>query len=135
MMARYFVLIDGEAGGYGASFPDLPGCVAMGDTVEEAMNAAIVALGEWVETTLAQGGKIPAASAVADLRKSHGEDLAQGAVLASVPLVLGTSRPVKANLSLDAGVLAAIDAAANRLGVTRSAMIEIMARKAIPGLA
>jgi len=36
-MARYVVLIDqAEDGAYGVVFPDLPGCTAMGDTVEEA---------------------------------------------------------------------------------------------------
>ena len=37
---RYPALINGEKGAYGVSFPDLPGIVAMGDTIDEAlMNA------------------------------------------------------------------------------------------------
>jgi hypothetical protein len=39
---------------------------------------------------------------------------------------------VKANLSLDSGVLAAIDATARRLGVTRSAMVELLAKRGLP---
>jgi predicted RNase H-like HicB family nuclease len=39
-MYRYTALIDGETGAYGVSFPDLPGCVAMGRTVDGALMAA-----------------------------------------------------------------------------------------------
>ena len=34
---RYPALIDGAKGVYGVSFPDLPGIVAMGDTIDEAL--------------------------------------------------------------------------------------------------
>jgi hypothetical protein len=44
-------------------------------------------------------------------------ELAHDAVLAIVPLVLDAGRPVKANLSLDAGLLAAIDEAAAARGL------------------
>ena len=37
IMHRYSALTDGEKGGYGVSFPDLPGVVAMDKTIEEAM--------------------------------------------------------------------------------------------------
>ena len=36
-MLRYPALLDGEEGAYGVVFPDLPGCVAMGHTVSEAL--------------------------------------------------------------------------------------------------
>jgi predicted RNase H-like HicB family nuclease len=40
-MTRYFALLDGELGAYGVSFPDCPGCSAMGETVNEAYANAI----------------------------------------------------------------------------------------------
>src|SRR6202012_1948282 len=55
--------------------------------------------------------------------------LAQGGILAYVPLVLDAGRPVKANLSLDAGLLNAIDEAAERRGLTRSAFRARAARE------
>src|ERR1700678_2270999 len=40
-MSSYTALIDGEAGAYGVYFPDLPGCTAMGATLDDAIaNAA-----------------------------------------------------------------------------------------------
>jgi hypothetical protein len=58
--------------------------------------------------------------------------LAEGASLASVPLIRETGRPVKANLSIDSGVLEAIDAAAERHNLTRSGMVELMAKTTLP---
>ena len=58
-------------------------------------------------------------------------DLADGAALVIVPLVMETGRPVKANLSLDAGLLAAIDEAAAARGLTRSAFLSSAARDKI----
>ena len=34
-MTRHPALLDGERGAHGVSFPDLPGIVAMGETVDE----------------------------------------------------------------------------------------------------
>ena len=59
------------------------------------------------------------------------EALAQGAALTLVPLILETGRAAKANLSIDDGLLAAIDEAARRRGVTRSAFLAAAAREKI----
>lgn len=58
----YPVLIDGEPGGYGVVFPDLPGCVAMGETVEEALGNAEEALVDWIKSMESHGRSIPDAS-------------------------------------------------------------------------
>ena len=43
-MIEYPALMDGKAGAYGVSFPDLPGIVAMGVTKDEALLQAERAL-------------------------------------------------------------------------------------------
>jgi predicted RNase H-like HicB family nuclease len=132
-LSRYIVLIDGKTGAYGAIVPDLPGCTAMGSTVEEVLTNMASAMRDWAEVTEENGGAVPqprtieALAAEPDVR----EALAEGAVMASVPLIRETGRPVKANLSLDAGVLAAIDDEARRRKLTRSALIEAMAKTAL----
>lgn len=55
----YPVLIDGEPGGYGVVFPDLPGCVAMGETVEEALGNAEESLRDWIASMESHGQRIP----------------------------------------------------------------------------
>ena len=45
-MAHYIALIHKEAdSGYGVSFPDVPGVIAVADTLDEALTEAAVALG------------------------------------------------------------------------------------------
>ena len=132
-MWRFTALIDGEAGAYGVSFPDLPGCVAMGETVDDALFNAAEALREFDADVAGAGGVIANPRSAEALRADLevADALRAGASLASVPLVRQSARSVKANLSLNAGVLAAIDAEAARLGVSRSALVETMARRAL----
>ncbi|MHB8530158.1 MAG: type II toxin-antitoxin system HicB family antitoxin, partial [Caulobacteraceae bacterium] len=121
---RYTALIDGKAGAYGVSFPDLPGCVAMGRTVDGALLAAAEALREFDADAVSAGARLPSPSApehwLADAAVAAA--LKAGASLASVPLVRASAHSAKANLSINAGLLAAIDAEAARRGLTRSAL-------------
>jgi predicted RNase H-like HicB family nuclease len=41
MMKRYIAILDGAQGAFGVSFPDCPGCVAMGELQNEAYANAI----------------------------------------------------------------------------------------------
>ena len=130
-MTRYAALIDGEAGGYGVVFPDLPGCTAMGATAEAALAHAADALRDWIEVTEEVGAPAPAPRPIEALRcdAEVAEALAGGALLATVPLIRHSGKPAKANLSLDSGILEAIDAEAKRRKLTRSAFVEAMARE------
>jgi predicted RNase H-like HicB family nuclease len=130
-MHRYIALIDGEAGAFGVSFPDLPGCVAMAPTIDEAILRAADALREFDADVAAASSAIPPPTAAEQLREAPevAAALRDGATLVSVPLVRETARSVKANLSINAGVLAALDAEASRRGLTRSALVEAMARR------
>jgi predicted RNase H-like HicB family nuclease len=130
-MARHTALIDGETGAYGVIIPDMPGCTAMGATIEAAIANAAEAVRDWAAEIEALGGKVPAPRPLEALRRDKEvmTALGEGATLASVPLVRETGRPAKANLSIDAGILAAIDEEASRLKLTRSAFIELMAKR------
>ncbi|HEY4942814.1 MAG TPA: type II toxin-antitoxin system HicB family antitoxin [Rhizomicrobium sp.] len=132
-MARYVVLIDGKAGAYGVVVPDLPGCTSGAGTTDEALRNASEAIRLWVEDALADGEKIPKPRTAEQLRKdkSVAAALADGAALAVVQLVLDSGRPAKANLSLDSGLLNAIDEAAAARGLTRSSFLATAAREKI----
>jgi predicted RNase H-like HicB family nuclease len=131
-MTRYFAILDGEPGAFGVSFPDCPGCVAMGEDENEAYENAIEALGEWVRDRMAEGDA-PHPRRIEDLRRDPEVDatIAEGGIFLAVPLIIENGRPVKANISLDQGLLAAIDAAAKRSGLTRSAFLASAAREKI----
>ncbi len=130
---RYAVVIDGEPGAFGLWVPDMPGCTSMGATVDELLQNAQEALRMWAEDALADSETLPAPQSFDDIAKEPdvAEALKQGAALAIVPLLIGAGRPVKANLSLDAWLLAAIDEAAEARGLTRSAFLSSAAREKI----
>lgn len=134
-MSRFIALVDGKAGAYGVSFPDAPGCAAMGKTVDEAIRNAINSLAEWVEHSDSEDFSRTTARSAEELRHDPEvrEQLAEGAAFAVVPLVMESGRPVRANLSIDAGLLSAIDAAAEAAGLTRSAFLASAARDKIVG--
>ena len=102
----------------------------MGPTPESALARAADALRDWTEMTEEALAPIPRPRPIEMLRADHdvAEVLAAGAFLATVPLIRHSGKPVKANLSLDSGILQAIDAEAKRRRLTRSALIETMAR-------
>ena len=54
-MPTYPALIDGTKGAYGVTFPDLPGIVAMGQTVDEAILNAKEALNDYAIETQTDG--------------------------------------------------------------------------------
>jgi predicted RNase H-like HicB family nuclease len=130
---RYVAIVDGKPGAFGVVVPDLPGCTSGGKTVDKALRNAVEAVTLWVEDARADGEKIPKPRSAEKLRRDPevAAALTRGGILAYVPLVLDAARPVKANLSIDAGLLNAIDEAAARHGLTRSAFLASAAREKI----
>jgi predicted RNase H-like HicB family nuclease len=61
---------DPQEGGYVVSFPDLPGCLTCGDTIESALQNAVDAKRVWLEAALEGGQAIPLPD---DLSKYSGQ--------------------------------------------------------------
>ena len=59
------ILPDKEGGGYLIEFPDLPGCISDGDTIDEAIANGKDALSCWIETAEEYGNEIPKPSSPA----------------------------------------------------------------------
>lgn len=130
-MSRYLAIIDEDEGRLGAYFPDAPGCTAMGKTEDELIDNATDALSEWAADVLADGGKLPRPRSYVELLRSEEYGIGKGGMVAHIPLLLETGKLARANISLDAGLLADIDEAASRRGVTRSAFLAAAARDKI----
>lgn len=65
----YPAIFEPEAvGGYSVSFPDLPGCITEGDTMEEALDMAKDAMGIYLSVLESDGKAFPAAADPAALR-------------------------------------------------------------------
>ena len=54
------VLPEAEGDGYLIEYPDLPGCMSDGETIQEAIENGRDAIRSWIETARAHGDEIPA---------------------------------------------------------------------------
>ena len=124
-MARYPALIDGAKGAYGVAFPDLPGIVAMGATLEEAMLNAEAVLQDAALEAERDGIALSPPSALEEV------DVPAGTALSSILLVRAApaKRSVRLNLTLDAAVADIIKSEADRRGMTRKRYVEWMTRR------
>ena len=64
---KYVVIVEKTGNGYSAYLPDLPGCVAAGDTVEETERLIQEAVTYHVEALRENGDPIPEPSTSAQL--------------------------------------------------------------------
>lgn len=121
---RYVALVHKGRRGFGVMFPDFPGCISAGDSVDSALSGAADALRLHVEGMKQDGERIPLPREVEAIRKAR-EDWIDwnGAVIAFVPLLPPKSAVERVNFTIEEGLLEAIDDAAKDEGLTRSAWI------------
>lgn len=55
---RMEIMEDTDEGGFVVSYPDLPGCITCGETVEKAVENALDAKKAWLEAALEEGLQI-----------------------------------------------------------------------------
>ncbi|MCA8884188.1 MAG: type II toxin-antitoxin system HicB family antitoxin [Rhodobacteraceae bacterium] len=128
-MTHYFAVIDKEEdSAFGVWFPDVKGCFSASDNPDNILKNAIEALSLHLE-----GMEAPQSRSIDEVRSDPevARHIAGGAYLLSVPHVARDQRLVRANLSVPKGVLDAIDAEADRRGLTRSAFLTEVAMNAI----
>jgi predicted RNase H-like HicB family nuclease len=128
MIVYHAVVHKDEDSAWGVQFPDLPGCFSAADELDDVLANACEAVGLYLE-----GEKVPKPSSIEDIRALVADDLAEGAFLLAVPYLTSNSRPTRVNISLDRGMLDAIDMAAATRKLTRSAFLTEAARNEIEG--
>ena len=128
-MPSYLGLIHKEpASDFGVSFPDFPGCVSAGETLEEAQAMAREALALHVEGLLEDGETLPRPSSLDEIMAEPGNSDAV-ACLVSLPETL--SRTVRVNITLPEPALRQIDTHARAQGTSRSAFLASAALEVI----
>lgn len=63
---RLEIIVDTNEGGYVANYPDLPGCITCGETIEAAVANALDAKKAWLEAAIKSGVKISEPKSLAD---------------------------------------------------------------------
>ena len=111
-MSDYIALLRKEKGTrYGVDFPDFPGCITGGRTLEEARRNASEALRFHIEGMLEDGEPIPEPSPLdAVMADPFNRDAA--VLIVSAPTI--RSRAVRVNITIDKDLLRRIDALGGR---------------------
>lgn len=122
-MKRYYpaVVESDENPGFSAFFPDFPGCVGAGDTIEETIRNAKDALSGHIDLMVEDGDAIPTPSTLDEIRLD--DDIQVELVVMIEAMTPG--RKQRYNVTLDSGVVEAID----RVSKNRSGFLEQAARE------
>lgn len=117
-MTEYVALLHKDEGSdYGVSFPDFPGCITAGSTLEEARKMAQEALVAHIQLMMEEGDKIPEPSSLD--RIIHSPDC-EGAVIFVVTAPVKTKR---INITMHESTLREIDQYIQEHNVSRSAFL------------
>ncbi len=126
-MRQYIALIHKDAGSdYGVSFPDLPGCVTAGATLDEARAFAEEALALHLAGMAEDGEAAPAPSS---LEAVMADRVNRDAVAILVQVRGEPPKVIRVNITLPEDVLARIDAHAEQVGMNRSGFLVFAAKR------
>lgn len=130
-MPSYIALVrKAEGTAYSVDFPDFPGCITAGDSLDEAVKLANEALVFHVKGMREDGDLLPRPSTLEEIQADpeEMEDVAL-AFLVQVPEQGGKS--VRINITIEEGLLSRIDDYAKSHGRTRSAFLAEAAQEAM----
>jgi len=125
----YPAVVERAGKGYSVFFPDLPGCVSAGRTVQDAVLAAEEALAGHLLASAEHGDPVADPSDLDAIERDlEVEEVARVLVRAERP-----GKAVRVNVTLDDGLLAAIDRVAkNRSGFLADAARAALAARQLP---
>lgn len=121
---------DGDSA-FGISFPDLPGCFAASDDWNGIMAAATEALDLWFED---MPDTAPADLNAIRQRKDVSDAIAAGAVMMPIPYISADTTVQRVNITMERGLIRAIDETAKARGMNRSSFLASAARRELVGV-
>ncbi|CAN7315223.1 MULTISPECIES: type II toxin-antitoxin system HicB family antitoxin [unclassified Phenylobacterium] len=126
-MGQYIALIHKDADSdYGVSFPDFPGCISAGSTLDEARAMGAEALAMHIEGLLEDGEAVPEPSSLeAIMRDPDNRD----GVAVLIPVEGKATKAVRVSITLPEDALRQIDQFAESHGFTRSGFLASAAKK------
>jgi len=118
---NYIGLIHKEAGSdFGVSFPDFPGVITAGSSLDEARQMAEEALAFHVEGMIEDGDALPVASSLEAIMK---DSTNRDGVAILIAVRHPSPKAVRINVTLPEDVLQRIDAFAAEQGISRSGFL------------
>jgi predicted RNase H-like HicB family nuclease len=121
-MPNYIAVVYKEpASDYGVSFPDFPGCITAGKTIDEAKDLAYEALLLHWEGLREDGEPLPAPTNLEDIVDDPENADAMAFLVVSVPDAQGKAKRI--NITIPEETLRRVDSAAKRRGLSRSSFL------------
>ena len=129
-MLNYIAVVHKEDGtDFGVSFPDFPGCITAGQSIDDAKDLAQEALLLHIQGIFEDGEQLPAPSKLEEIMTDADYANAVAYLVVSVPD--DKPRSVRVNISVPEMTLKQIDAAAKKCGMSRSSFLVRVAQHAI----
>ena len=120
-MANYIALMWKEPDSdFGVAFPDFPGCITAGRTLDEAKDMAVEALAFHIDGMIEDGDAIPEPSSI-DVIMADPDNA--DAVVFLVEIPTKRERKARYNITMRPSVMARIKAAATDAHTSRSAFL------------
>jgi predicted RNase H-like HicB family nuclease len=128
-MRYYIALLHKEPkSDYGVSFPDLPGCITAGRTLDEARAMAVDALALHLQGMIEDGSAIPEPSSLEAIMADPDN---RDGVVTLIPAPSMDGPGVRVNVILPENLLTEIDRHVENHGLTRSGFLAEAAKRAI----
>jgi len=131
MQRAYPAVIDKEPNSiFGIIFPDFPGCVSGGDTIEAAITAGTEALNGHIALMAEDNDPIPVPTPIQSVLQNP--EFAGTIVCVVLILAVMPSRPKQITVTLDESLLEEIDAISDNRSafLTQAALAELARRRA-----
>jgi predicted RNase H-like HicB family nuclease len=129
-MPNYIAVVHKEpASDYGVSFPDFPGCITAGKSIDEAKNLAYESLLLHIEGQREDGEPLPAPTNLEDIVADPENADAVAFLVVSVPDAAGKAKRI--NITMPEEILRRVDSAAKSRGLSRSSYLTRAAQEAM----
>lgn len=127
-MPNYIAVVHKEpTSDYGVSFPDFPGCITAGKTIDEAKDWAYEALLLHLEGLREDGERLPTPKNLEDIVADPENAEAVAFLVISAPDA--HSKAKRINITMTEETLRLVDAAAKRRGLSRSSYLSRAAQE------
>jgi predicted RNase H-like HicB family nuclease len=129
-MANYIAIVHKDPrSDFGVSFPDFPGCITAGSTIDEAKDMAHDALSLHIKGMLEDSENIPTPSKLEDIMDDP--QYSDAVVILVVSVSEAKPRSVRVNITVPEDMLRKIDNVAKKRGMSRSSFLVHAAQNAI----
>ncbi len=129
-MSSYIAVVHKDpSSDYGVSFPDFPGCITAGDSIDNVKDLSVEVLSGHIKIMKEFGEKIPTPSKLDDIVADPDYVDVVAFLVVSIPDI--KSKTIRVNITLPEDILHKIDVTAKKRGMSRSSFLSHAAQSSM----